>query len=269
MPREEFMKVRVLIAEDEALCREHLRKLLDAEPHVEVVGECTNGTSALETIQQIRPDIVFLDLRMPGLDGFAVVKRLDAAHLPVFIIVTADDRSAVEAFDVQAADYLLKPFDRSRFKTALQRGRERVRYNSIIKRDAEKPTVESSAESSELERLTIHSGGRIIVIQTREIDWISSSGNYVEIHFRNAKYLLRTSLNALKSVLPKDFVQISRSALVNLNHIEEIRPRKHGDYTVILRDSTTLNGSRNFRDGAPGLARRSRAGRLTRISDAE
>ena len=247
------MKVRVLIAEDEALCREHLRKLLDAEPHVEVVGEGTNGTSALETIQQIRPDIVFLDLRMPGLDGFAVVKRLDAAHLPVFIIVTADDRSAVEAFDVHAADYLLKPFDRTRFKTALQRGRDRLRDNSLIKKDAEKQT-----EPSPLERVTIHSEGRILVIKTREIDWISSSGNYVELHVGPAQHLLRDSLNAFKHKLPKDlFLQISRSALVNLDKIQEIRPRAHGDYQVILRDSTTLNGSRNFRHGAPGLARRS------------
>ena len=255
MPREEFMKVRVLIAEDEALCREHLRKLLDAEPHVEVVGECTNGTATLETIQQTRPDIVFLDLRMPGLDGFAVVKRLGSAHLPVFIIVTADDRSAVKAFDVQAADYLLKPFDRTRFKTALQRGRERVRYNFILKKDAERPSA-----PPELERISINSDGRILVIKTREIDWINTSGNYVELHVGPAKHLLRASLNALKTKLPKNlFLQISRSALVNLDRIQEIRPRTHGDYQVILRDSTTLNGSRNFRYGAPGLARRSAA----------
>ena len=255
------MKVRVLIAEDEALCREHLRKLLDAEPHVEVVGECTNGTAALETIQQIRPDIVFLDLRMPGLDGFAVVKHLDAAHLPVFIIVTADDRSAVKAFDVQAADYLLKPFDRTRFKTALQRGRDRLRFNSIIRQNTPKLPAPTA-----LERITIRSAGKILVIKTREIDWISSAGNYVELHVGPAQHLLRDSLTALKNKLPKNlFLQISRSILVNLDKIQEIRPRAHGDYQVILRDSTTLNGSRNFRHGAPGLARRSpRPSKLSR-----
>ncbi|MGZ8900015.1 MAG: LytR/AlgR family response regulator transcription factor [Limisphaerales bacterium] len=247
------MKVRVLIAEEEENCRSHLRDLLNAEPHVELLAECRDGKEALAAIQNLQPDLVFLDLRLPRLDGFSLIKRLNGSR-PVIIVVTADDRFALKAFELEAADYLLKPIRRERFQSALRRGRERLQSNAEQRQSADNPSV---ATPTEIERLTISSRGRILVIKTAEVDWVCSAGNYVEIHIGSTVHLMRASLGALRNKLPQNsFLRISRTSVVNLDRIKEIRPKTHGDYVVILQDGTLLNGSRNFRVGTPGLLQR-------------
>lgn len=247
------MKVRVLIAEEEANCRTHLRDLLNAEPQVELVAECEDGEEALAAIQNLQPDLVFLDLRLPRLDGFTLIKRVNGFR-PVIIVVHADDRFALKAFELEAADYLLKPIRRERFQSALRRGRERLQLNSDQNQSADNPPV---ATATEMERLTVNSRGRILVVKTAEVDWVCSAGNYVELHIGSTVHLMRTSLGALWKKLPQNsFLRISRSSVVNLDRIKEIRPKTHGDYVVILQDGTLLNGSRNFRVGTPGLLQR-------------
>ncbi|MGZ8939376.1 MAG: LytR/AlgR family response regulator transcription factor, partial [Limisphaerales bacterium] len=227
--------------------------LLNAEPHVELLAECRDGEEALAAIQNLRPDLVFLDLRLPRLDGFSLIKQLNGSR-PVIIVVTADDRFALKAFELEAADYLLKPIRRERFQSALRRGRERLQSNAEQRQSADNPSV---ATPTEIERLTISSRGRILVIKTAEVDWVCSAGNYVEIHIGSTVHLMRASLGALRNKLPQNsFLRISRSSVVNLDRIKEIRPKTHGDYVVILQDGTLLNGSRNFRVGTPGLLQR-------------
>lgn len=244
------MKLKVLIAEDEPVSRERLRQLLQAERLVEIVAECATGFEALNAVRQTRPDIMFLDVKMPDLDGFGVVKGLSGAHLPVIVFVTAYDRFALKAFEVHAADYLLKPFDRERFKTALQRARERLQRNpeALNNQALSEVLATLPARLNRRERVTVKSQGRISFVNTVEIDWIRAADNYVELHVRGTTHLLRTTITALSDQLPLNrFARISRSHLVNLDRIKEMRSKSHGDYLVVLQDGTRLTASRNYR----------------------
>jgi len=244
------MNLRVLIADDEPLCRQRLRQFLRAEPGNELVGECINGTEAVTAIRKQAPDVVFLDVKMPELDGFDVIKSLSDIRLPAIVFVTAYDQFALRAFETHAVDYLLKPFNRVRFQTALRRVRERLQRDLSSKDDPTLLNLLKTIDSrhSSLERVTIRSDGRITVLKTAEIDWICAADNYVELHLGKATHLLRTTVTALASQLPQNrFVQTSRSLLVNVDRIKEIRPKAHGDYSIILRDGTSLPGSRNHR----------------------
>lgn len=250
------MNLKVVIVEDEPLGRERLRGFLEKEASIQIVAECQTGNEAVDAIRRLTPDLVFLDIRMPGLDGFGVIEAL-GRELPVIIFVTAHDQFARQAFEVEAADYLLKPFDRERFQTALARGRQRVRQKRPegsgpkSRGDSEKP------EEELLDRITIKTNGRLLLVKTAEIDWIGSAHNYVELHVGKAAYLLRTTITRLEAKLSrKQFIQVSRSLLVNLDRIAEIRSRQHGDYLVVLKDQTKLNGSRNFREGLERLSSR-------------
>lgn len=244
------MKLRVLIAEDEPLSRERLRKFLQAERLVEIVAECASGLEARNAIQLTQPDIVFLDVKMPELDGFGVIEGLSGARLPVVVFVTAYDRFALRAFEVHAADYLLKPFDRERFRTALQRARERLQRNPDPRNDQALSEVLAAlpARLHPHDRVTVRSQGRISFVNTAEINWICAADNYVELHVGDTTHLLRTTIAALANRLRRNrFVRISRSHLVNLDRVKEIRSRSHGDYSVILQDGTRLPGTRNYR----------------------
>jgi two-component system, LytTR family, response regulator len=204
---------------------------------------------------------VFLDVRLPELDGFGVIEGLSGAHLPVIIFITAHDRFALRAFEVHAADYLLKPFDRERFQTALQRARQRLQGNPIARNHQSISEVLAAFETraKPLERLTIKSQGRISFVATAEIDWICAADNYVELHVGKATHLLRTSINALADQLPKNqFVRISRSKLVNSDRIKEMRSKPHGDYLLLLHDGTHLSGSRTYRQNLAPLLGKSR-----------
>lgn len=241
------MKLKVLIADDELLSRARLRQFLQEDARAEVVAECATGQETLRAIRQTSPDLVFLDVKMPELDGLAVLQRLPQTRLPVVIFVTAHHEFAVRAFEAHAVDYLLKPFDRPRFQTALSRALERL--HAIAAGIPEMAAAgEPPASPTTLDRLVVKSGGRISLVNAAQIDWISAADNYIELHVAKASHFVRMTLTELEQKLPpKKFQRISRSHLVNLDRIKEIRPRSHGDATVVLHTGEALPVSRNLR----------------------
>ena len=245
------MKMRVLIVDDEPLARNRLQKLLDGEGEVTVVGQCSNGREAVDAIVEHAPDLVFLDVQMPELDGFGELGELDPAKVPVIIFVTAHDKFALKAFEVHAVDFLLKPFDRERFQTALKRARERIAQKRPGELDQRLAALlaELKPEAQAPERLAIKSSGRVVFIRTSDIDWIEAADNYVNLHVGNESHMHRETLTALAERLPvKKFLRISRSTIVNVERIKELQPLFHGEYAVILRNGKTLTLSRSYRD---------------------
>jgi two-component system, LytTR family, response regulator len=255
------MKLRVVIADDEALGRQRLRHLLRNEPKIEVVAECENGAEALTAIREKSPDLVFLDIKMPELDGFGVLEALNGTRLPAVIFVTAYDEFAAKAFEMHAVDYLVKPFDRKRFQTALSRARHRLRADAVAQGASSLSDLLGSLGSrpAPLEHLTVKSGDRIKLLKVGEIDWICSADNYAELHTGHATHLVRITISALAEQLPRNrFARISRSHIVNVDHIKEILPKSHGDYLVLLRSGARLHGTRNYRRNLAGLLGKSR-----------
>jgi len=244
------VSIRALIVDDEPLARQRLRRLLQDEPDVEVTGECADGGEAVAAIRAQRPDLVFLDVQMPVLDGFGVLEALGIENLPAVILVTAYDRYALRAFEYNALDYLLKPFDRDRFRKALERARAHVGSDKQ-REEAEQllgAVEEFKGEGKSLDRLVIKSSGRVFFLRVEELDWIEAAGNYVRLHVGKEAHLLRDTMNSLEARLdPKRFLRIHRSTLVNIERIQELQPLFHGDYVVILRDGTQLNLSRGYR----------------------
>ncbi len=245
--------IRVLIVDDELLGRTVIREMLRGDTEVEIIGECASGREAINLIRQHRPDLVFLDVQMPVLDGFAVLSALDPQQMPFVIFVTAYDQYAVRAFEVYALDYLLKPFDRERFSKALQRAKETMRQsrssevNERILALLEKQ--QTNPASTHLERLVIKANGRVLFLRTDEIDWIEAEGNYVCLHVKKESHLLRETISGLEAQLdPKHFARIHRSQIVNLDRIKELHPWSHGEYHVILKDGTELTLSRSYRE---------------------
>jgi two-component system LytT family response regulator len=241
-----------LIADDEHLSRERLKRFLKNEPGVELVAECASGSEALKAIRQATPDIAFLDIRMPGLNAFEVLQSLTEARLPAIILVTAHAQFAPQAFDVDAIDYLLKPFGRERFQKSLRRARHRLQLGLPQSSAPGISTASGSRRpaSKAWDRVIVKSSGCISVIKTVDIDWISSADNYVELHVGNKTHLTRATIAALENHLPQNqFARISRFVLVNLDRIKAIQTKSHGDYFVILRSGTRLPGSRNYRRG--------------------
>ena len=245
------MKTRVLIVDDEPLARERLQKLIAAESDVELVGTCANGREAVEAILEHAPDLVFLDVQMPELDGFGVINELDPAKMPVIVFVTAHDQFALKAFEVHAVDFLLKPFDQERFQKALKRAKERIAQRRPGELDQRLAALlaELRPEGSAPERLAIKSSGRVVFVKTSDIDWIEAADNYVNLHVGNESHLHRETMTALGERLPaKKFLRISRSTIVNVERIKELQPLFHGEYAVILRNGKTLTLSRSYRD---------------------
>jgi two-component system LytT family response regulator len=251
------MILRVLIADDEPLARGRLRELLLAEPDVEIVGECSSGKETLKAVRKESPHLLLLDIRMPELDGFEVVRALGTDRLPIIVFVTAYDQYALRAFEACAVDFLLKPFDRERFRESLRRAREMARRGGQRKSGAEILDVVAAlkARPKLTDRFAVRSGGRVIFVKTREIEWVQSADNYAELHVGNTVLLLRQSLGALQQQLPPDsFFRISRSVIVNLDRVKELHPKSHGDFLIVLKDGTRLPGSRNYRAGLPMLS---------------
>lgn len=243
-------KIRALIVDDEPLARSRIRKLLVRDAEVEVIGDCANGYEAIDAINQQEPDLLFLDVQMPEIDGFAVLESVDRRTLPLVIFVTAYDQYALKAFDVSAVDYLLKPFDRKRFEQAVQRAKTRLatERGSDLNQQTLALLQELKARTKYVERLLIKSGGRAFFLKTEEIDWISAEGKYVRLHSGRESYLLRESLGALESQLnPTQFLRIHRSTIVNIDHVKELQPWFHHEYQVVLRDGTELMLSRSCR----------------------
>lgn len=252
----EAKTIRAIIVDDEPLGRTVIREMLRRDQDFAVVGECANGHEAIAVIKAERPDLIFLDVQMPEVDGFEVLSALDAGHLPMVIFVTAYDQYAVGAFEVHAVDYLLKPFDRERFGKALQRAKAQLQreYTSDVSQRILALLEEQRIRPKYLERLVIKNNGRIFFLKTEEIDWISAEGNYVNLHVKKDSYLLRETISSLESQLnPQRFARIHRSQIVNLDRIRELRHWSHGEYQVVLHDGVELMLSRSYREKLNGL----------------
>ena len=253
--------LRVLIVDDEPLARDSLRVILSAEHELEIVGECGDGAAAVAAIRSLAPDLVFLDVRMPGLDGFGVVDAIGTDRMPAVVFVTAYDEHAVRAFEINALDYVLKPFDDDRLRAALARARahlELARDGALSRRlagllanvpDAARDSAAGDGGPAWIERLQVPVGDRIRLVRVEEIDWIEGAGNYVRIHSGREKHLVRTTLAALERELnPRRFVRIHRSAIVNVDRVRELEPYTGGDYIAFLMDGRKLRVSRTYRD---------------------
>jgi len=245
--------IRALLVDDEPLARAMLREMLEGDSQVTIVGESCNGREALAAIRTHSPDLIFLDVQMPELGGFEVLASLGDGPMPYVIFVTAYDQYAVRAFEVQALDYLLKPFDQERFDVSWQRAKAQIlrdrNGNGTMDGRILALLEELKAGTNYLERLVIKSGGRIYFLDTNEIDWIEAEGNYVSVHSAKKSHLLRETISNLEGQLdPKKFVRIHRSSIVRLDFIQEMQPWFHGEYRVILQDGTQLTLSRNHRE---------------------
>lgn len=245
------MTIRTLIVDDEPLARARLRGLLAAEPDVEVVEECANGLEAIEAIEERRPDLVFLDVQMPQVDGFAVLEAVGAARMPMTIFVTAYDQFAIRAFDAQALDYLLKPYPEERFRTALERARRAVGEHTARQAVQQEiaALVSSLAEQRERpERVIVRSGAKIGFVEVTAIDWVQSEGNYLRLHTGKTSHLVRETLAGLEIRLdPKQFVRIHRSTIVNVRAVKQLESLYQGEYAVIMQDGTKLTSSKTYR----------------------
>ena len=245
------MKIRTLLVDDEPLARQRLRALLTTDPDLDLIGECSDGRQAVAAVQQLRPDLMFLDVEMPALDGFGVLRALADGVLPVVVFVTAHDRYALKAFEVHALDYLLKPFDKGRFAASLQRAKAQVRLGKSAGMEQRLLALLDAVppHRSLPERLVVKSSGRVSFVRVEDLDWIEAAGNYVRLHLGKDDHLLRESLGGLEAKLdPRRFVRIHRSTIVNIDRIRELAPTFHGDYQVVLKDGTELTLSRSCRD---------------------
>ncbi|HAB17804.1 MAG TPA: LytTR family DNA-binding domain-containing protein [Verrucomicrobiota bacterium] len=244
--------LRVLTVDDEPLGRERLRNFLAQEQDVTLVGEAASGDEAVEQIRSLRPDLVFLDVQLPGCTGFGVLEKLGAEVPPAVVFVTAHDQFALRAFDVHAVDYLLKPFDRGRFKTALHRAVDRLRTTSADDLTSKLHAVIAQLQprpAASPDRIPVKTGGKVIFVNVPEIDWVGSADNYVELHVGTHTHLIRETLTAMEHRLPGErFVRISRTTIVNTDRVKELQPLFHGEYSVTLRDGTRLTLSRTYRD---------------------
>jgi len=252
--------IRTLIVDDESLARERLRDILQLDAQIQIIGECSNGEEAVESIRREGPDLVFLDVEMPGLDGFGVIEALDPATIPAIIFVTAYDQYAVRAFEVCAVDYLLKPFDQERFEMALSRAKRELLSQdaTVISRRILDALDQIRSRPEHLERLVIKMNGHVFFIKTDEIDWLEAEGNYVRLHAGKDSYLLRDTISSLEKQLdPKLFVRVHRSAIVNIDRIKEMQPWFHGEYRIILNAGIELTLSRNYKEKLNGVLGRS------------
>lgn len=239
--------MRVIIVDDEPLARDGIALLLKNEPDIELVSVCRNGKQAVAAIEQLKPDLVLLDIKMPGLNGFEVVERVGSQNMPAVIFLTAFEEYALEAFEVNAVDYLLKPVDAKRFKLSIERARQ-------VDLAAQRKGIETflaqlqSRQSSD-ERIVVRNAGHVHFLRPREINWIQASGDYVTIHADSREHLVRQTLRQMEQRLgPSGFKRIHRSVIVNLDAIEELVATRSGDYQVILTNGAVLKLSRSYRD---------------------
>lgn len=243
--------IRALIADDEALARKFIRRMLKDDHDVEIVAECSNGKEAVMMIRKQSPDVVFLDVQMPEMDGFAVLESIGIERLPEIIFATAYEQYAIRAFELHALDYLLKPFDQARFKNAIKHAKTRVRSQ---RRNETRMQISALLDSiknkpEHLDRLMIKAGGRITFLSVNEINWIEADDKYVHLHTGKISPMVRQTLSAMETQLdPKKFRRIHRSAIVNVERIQELQPLFNGEHSILLEDGTKLTLSRNYKD---------------------
>jgi len=251
--------MRALIVDDEPLARKALLRLLNRDTSVLVIGEFGDGESAVAAIRQMQPDLVFLDVQMPEMDGFRVVESIDAAQMPATIFVTAFDQYAIRAFDANAVDYLLKPFAADRLARAVSRAHERHqgRHDKHTARQLFS-LLGSRCSSDYAQRLAVAIGGKIVFVAVADIDWIEADGNYARLHAGRRIYDVRETLQALMDKLdPREFLRIHRSTIVNVPRIREVRPWFQGSHLVVLQNGEELRMSRYQRDAVERLLGRS------------
>ncbi|MGE0442220.1 MAG: LytR/AlgR family response regulator transcription factor [Gemmatimonadales bacterium] len=243
------MTIRAVIADDEPPARRKLRALLGRWPEIEIVGEAGDGLEAVAVVERHRPELLFLDIRMPELDGFEVLRSLDPERRPQVVFVTAYDAFAVRAFEVGAVDYVLKPVAPDRLATAVERAADRI--NRDVPAPLE-PLLEAVGRETRLDRFLVRSLDRLLVIDVTEVRWIEAAGNYVKLQTASGRHLVRGTLRSLEARLdPTRFVRIHRSTLVALPEVHRFEPAGHGDYHAVLRSGDRLTLSRRFRDRLP------------------
>ncbi len=245
------MKIRVLVVDDEALARERACQLLRKDPEVEIAGQCADGQAAVEMILREKPDLVLLDVQMPELDGFAVVEAVGPENMPAVIFVTAHEKFALKAFEVHAVDYLLKPYDRERFETALAHAKSRLarpesgelqsRMNALL--------GELKTQPKAANRLVVKTAGRVLLLKSEDVDWVEAADNYVVLHVGPDTHMLRETMTSIEGRLPEGkFIRVNRSTIVNIDRIKEMQPLFHGEYVIILRTGAKVTLSRGHRE---------------------
>lgn len=259
------MRIRVLVVDDELHAREGILLRLKGYDALEVVGECASGEEAVRAIAELKPDLLFLDIQMPEINGFEVLRRVSADHMPIVVFVTAFDKFAVKAFDFHALDYLLKPIGEERFDETVRLALSRVKHRNLeayardlkqmvdgyldgLEEDAYGITGLSPADGGHLDRIAVKVHDRIYVLRADEIDWMESGGDYVYLHADSRKHIVRQTLTSLESKMdPTRFVRIHRSIIVNVDRIKSLRANEHGDYEVYLDSGEKLKMSRYYR----------------------
>jgi two-component system LytT family response regulator len=249
------MRLTVLIVDDEPLAREGLRMLLADDPEIAGVQEAKNGREAVQRVREGRPDLVFLDVQMPDMDGFSVVNEIGPEQMPAVVFVTAHDQYAIRAFEINAIDYLLKPVTVERFLQSLARAKARLRSSEPHQESQILSLLETIASPSRyLKRMAVQSAGKTSFIGVEDVDWIRAAENYVELHVAQASHLLHVSMNTLeKSLDPETFVRIHRSLIVNLRRVKEIQPANHGEYVLRLHSGVRLQSGRTYHDRIKAL----------------
>jgi two-component system, LytTR family, response regulator len=248
--------IRVLIVGNDPPARQKLREVIQTQPEMKAVGECANGIEVLTLIKEQPVDLMVLDIEMPEANGFAALEIIPQEQLPAVIFITTHERYALRAFDFNAVDFLLKPFDRERFEKALLRARKQLLHESshILDRQMFFILRALKARPEYAERFIVKSNGHMFFIRTDDIDWIEAEGNYVSLHSGKESHLLRETISALESQLdPKKFMRVHRSTIVNLDRVKELQSWFHGDYRIIMRNGKELMLSRSYRDRLNGL----------------
>ena len=261
-------RIRVILVDDEPMAIRGMKLRLEAFSEVEIVGECANGRQAVKDIKALAPDLVFLDIQMPGLDGFGVVRALIGAPAPLIVFVTAYDKYAIDAFEANALDYLVKPVEEERLKDALHRAREAIKSRNASSRESRLVELLASlgegdrdqikeliddpdwAEQQRYsERLSFKDGTKVVVLDADEIDWIDAAGDYMCIHARGKTHIIRETMKTLQQRLdPSRFQRIHRSAIVNVEKVKELHPHSNGEYFLTLEDGSELKLSRSYKD---------------------
>jgi two-component system, LytTR family, response regulator len=245
------MKIRALIVDDEPLARQRVRLLLAEEPDVDILGECADGFDAVDQIQATKPDLLFLDVQMPEMDGFEVLRRIPREFLPVVIFTTAYDQHALRAFEVNALDYLLKPFKPTRFKDAVRRARDLIanKQAGVAARGLLALLGQTPAPAGQLTRLAVKSPGKVTFVELDQIQAIEAAGKYAVVHVGKENHVLRETMTSLEAHLPPQrFLRISRSVIVNLDQIQELQPMFKGENLVVLKNGKTYPTTRPLRE---------------------
>jgi two-component system, LytTR family, response regulator len=240
--------IRALIVDDEAPARRRLRTLLAREPDVTLVGECADGPAAVQSIRELHPNLLFLDVQMPEMSGFDVLRAVGIDAVPAVVFVTAYDRYALQAFEAHALDYLLKPFANQRFRDTLDRVRAVLaRADDHAFRRRLEALLAGAAAPAAAGRIAVRTADRVIFVGHDEIDWIEGAGNYVRIHAAGTQHLVRDTLKSMSDRLdPQRFLRVHHSHIVNVDRIRELRPWSHGEYIIVLADGTRLASSRSY-----------------------